>query len=440
MRKEEEIRVIILAAGQGKRMRSEIPKVLHKLFEKEILSYVIESVIDVATKVYVIVGHKAELVKSFAEKNYPKVKCILQAPQLGTGDAVNKAYSELEDFKGDVLVLNGDIPLIERDTIEKFIEYHKKNKSDLTVLSTEFDDPTNYGRIVRENTGLLKEVVEEKDTDEIQKRIKEVNAGIYCFNWEKLKQALNSLTCNNAQKEYYLTDIIKYAVDKKLNVNAYKIEDNTQIFGINSKEQLMEANKILNERTIKRLLDKGVTIYDPKTTWISPDTEIEPDSIIYPSVYIEGKNYIGNKCKIGPFAHIRGNVVLGSNVKIGNFVELKNTQVGNNTKICHLSYIGDSQLGSEINIGAGTITANYNSISKEKNKTIVEDGVSVGANSVLIAPVKINDNAFIAAGSIVTQEIESNALAISRSQLVVIKDWVKKQLEKLVNKRVKINK
>lgn len=424
------IKSIILAAGKGTRMKSDMPKVLHTIFDKTLVGYVIDAVNNtgLADENFVIVGHQAERVEEFINKNYDNAKCVLQSPQLGTGHAVSMALPYLKDFDGEVVILCGDTPLITSETIKEFVEYHREKKSDLTVMSAIFDNPTNYGRIIRNQDGSLNSIVEEKDANPEQKMVKEINAGIYCINWQKIKPAFNELTSNNAQGEYYLTDIIKWGNEKHLSVNAYTLKNNEEIFGINSKAHLAEATRMLNNRVIKKHLENGVQIIDPASTWISPETEIEADTIIYPSCYINGKNKIGKHCKIGPFAHLRGDVVLEDYVKIGNFVEVKKTTIKSHTNACHLTYLGDSEIGSNVNIGAGTITANYNPLTKVKSKTVIEDNVKIGSNSVLVAPVTIEEGANVGAVGVITKNIPSWSLAITRSPLKVLENWVKKHL------------
>lgn len=424
------IKSIILAAGKGTRMKSDMPKVLHTIFDKTLVGYVIDAVNNtgLADENFVIVGHQAERVEEFINKNYDNAKCVLQSPQLGTGHAVSMALPYLKDFDGEVIILCGDTPLITSETIKEFVEYHREKKSDLTVMSAIFDNPTNYGRIIRNQDGSLNSIVEEKDANPEQKMVKEINAGIYCINWQKIKPAFNELTSNNAQGEYYLTDIIKWGNEKHLSVNAYTLKNNEEIFGINSKAHLAEATRMLNNRVIKKHLENGVQIIDPASTWISPETEIEADTIIYPSCYINGKNKIGKHCKIGPFAHLRGDVVLEDYVKIGNFVEVKKTTIKSHTNACHLTYLGDSEIGSNVNIGAGTITANYNPLTKVKSKTVIEDNVKIGSNSVLVAPVTIEEGANVGAVGVITKNIPSWSLAITRSPLKVLENWVKKHL------------
>ena len=422
---ERKIKSIILAAGKGTRMKSEKSKVLHTIFNKELLGYVIDAVNNTgkAEENYIIVGHQAEAVEQYVTKNYNNAKCRLQSPQLGTGHAAFQAYEDLKGFDGNVLILCGDTPLLTAETLNKFIEFHNAQKSTLTVMSAIFDDPTNYGRIVRDENGNLKAIVEEKDALDAQKKIKEINTGVYLLDWQKVSPSFLEMDSNNAQNEYYLTDIVKWTIKNGYKAQSYILENNEESFGINSKKHLAQATKILKDRVIEKHLTAGVTIVDPDTTYISPETEIDTDTIIYPCTYIEGKNKIGKNCKIGPFARIRGDVELGDFVKIGNFVEIKKSKIKNNTNVSHLSYIGDSQLGNNVNIGAGTITANYNHITKEKSQTIIEDNASTGSNSVLVAPTRIGENASIGAGSVISKDVEPNALALTHAPMKLLKDW-----------------
>ena len=424
------VKSIILAAGKGTRMKSDLPKVLHTIFEKTLLGYVIDAVNNtgIADENFVIVGHQAERVEEYINSKYANAKCILQSPQLGTGHAVSMAVPYLNDFDGEVIILCGDTPLITSDTLKEFVEAHRNMNSDITVMSAIFENPTNYGRVIRNSDNTLNSIVEEKDATLEQKAVKEINAGIYCLNWAKIKPAFSQLKTNNAQGEYYLTDIIKWGNEQNLSVNAYTLKDNEEIYGINSKSNLAEATKFLNRKIVNKHLANGVQIIDPSTTWISPETEIEADTIIYPSTYIEGKNKIGKHCKIGPFAHLRGDVVLEDYVKVGNFVEVKKTIIKSHTNACHLTYLGDSEIGSNVNIGAGTITANYNPLTKVKSKTIIGDNVKIGSNSVLVAPITIEEGANIGALSVITKNVTAWALAITRAPMRVVEGWVKKHL------------
>jgi bifunctional UDP-N-acetylglucosamine pyrophosphorylase/glucosamine-1-phosphate N-acetyltransferase len=424
----EDIKAIILAAGKGTRMKSETtPKVLHKIMGKTLLGYVLDNVKGITSSQYVIVGHMAEDVEKFVDENYPKARTVIQSPQLGTGHAVSMVCPELIDYDGLVLILCGDTPLITEKTLKDFIKFHKSQNSDLTVMSTIFENPANYGRIVREKDDTLKCIVEEKDATPEQKAIKEVNAGIYCLDWKKLRASFSDLKSNNAQGEYYLTDIISWGKSRKLKVNAYVLENSDEIYGINSRQHLAMATKMMNIRNLERYMENGVTIVDPVTTWISEDTKIGQDTIIYPATYIEGKNKIGKNCQIGPCAHLRGDVEIADNIKIGNFVEVKKSKINSNTNVGHLSYIGDSELGERVNIGAGTITANYNAITKKKSKTQIKDDVKIGSNTVLVAPVKVDEGANVGAGSVITKEVPAWSLAITRSPLKILANWVGKK-------------
>lgn len=422
----ENVKAVILAAGKGTRMKSQKPKVLHEIFNKPLVSWVLSACENIgAFENIVIVGHKGEDVQDFINKNHPKSSCVFQREQLGTGHAVSMAKENLKDFDGSVLILCGDTPLITSDSLKKFIEFHKNNGADVTVMTSIFENPFGYGRIIRGGNSSIKEIVEQKDCTETQKDIKEVNAGIYCLNWKKTQNFFNNLKNENSQNEYYLTDIIKWANENALKTAACILENCDESFGINSREQLAEAFKIMNSRHLNKLMDEGVTIVSPENTEISPETIIGEDTVIFPHTFINGKNEIGKNCKIGPFSHLRGDCTIEDFVKIGNFVELKKSHVKSHTNISHLSYVGDSEVGTHVNIGAGTITANYNSITKEKNKTTIKDGSSIGSNTVLVAPVELGENSFIAAGSVITKDVGANALGLTRSPQKEIKNYVK---------------
>ena len=421
-----DIKAVILAAGKGTRMKSETtPKVLHQIMGKTLLGYVMDNVKNFVSEQFVIVGHHADEVEKFVKDNYLNAKTVLQSPQLGTGHAVSMVCPQLEEYDGLVLILCGDTPLVKEKTLKEFINFHKSSNSDITVMSTIFENPTNYGRIIREDDNSLKCIVEEKDATPIRKVVKEVNAGIYCLDWQKVKDAFSQLKSNNAQGEYYLTDIISWGKNQNLNVNAYILEDSDEIYGINSRQNLATATKIMNKRNLEKYMTEGVTIVDPDSTWISEDTQIGQDTIIYPATYIEGKNKIGKNCKIGPCAHLRGGVEVCDNVKVGNFVEVKKSKISSNTNVGHLSYIGDAELGERVNIGAGTITANYNPLTKIKSKTVIKDDVKIGSNSVLVAPVTLEEGSNVGAGGIITKNIPSWALAITRAPLKILENWVR---------------
>lgn len=428
---EKETKAIILAAGKGTRMKSELPKVLHEIFSKPLLGWVLDSVNGVKniSQSIVIVGSGSDKVEQYLNKNYQNAVSVLQKEQLGTGHAVSMALPFLNDFVGNIIITCGDTPLLKTETLQEFVNYHNENNSDLTVMTTIFDNPFGYGRIIRNQNKEVAEIVEQKDATEIQKEIKEVNTGVYCLNWQKIKPAFKELKNNNSQNEYYLTDIVKWANDNSFKVLGYVAKDNRELFGINSRQNLAAAFNYMKEDYNNRLMEQGVTIVDPNSTYISPETNIEADTIIYPNTYIEGKNSIAKFCKIGPMTHIRGNCSIGEGSKIGNFVELKNAQIAKKTNVCHLTYVGDAKIGSNVNIGAGTIFANYNSITKEKKVSNVADGASIGSNSVIVAPVNIEENAFVAASTTVTKNIEANSLALARSPQKEIKNWVKLKKE-----------
>jgi len=420
------IKSVILAAGKGTRMKSEKPKVLHEIFNKPLVSWVISACENIGSNEnIIIVGHKGEDVKAFIEKNHPESVCVEQKEQLGTGHAVSMAKSELEGFAGTVLILCGDTPLITSESLKNFVEFHNKNNADITVMTSILDNPKGYGRIIRNNENNVSEIVEQKDCNEKQTEIKEINAGMYCINWQKAKGFFNDLKNDNAQNEYYLTDIIKWGNKEGLKVSGFILENSDETLGINSREQLADAFRIMNLRYLKKLMNEGVTIVSPENTQISPETKIGADTVIFPNTFINGKNTIGKNCKIGPFSHLRGDCTIEDFVKIGNFVELKKSYVKSHTNICHLSYVGDTEVGENVNIGAGTITANYNSITKEKKKTIINDGASIGSNTVLVAPVELGKKAFVAAGSVITKNLGANSLGLTRSPQKEIKNYVK---------------
>ena len=463
------LKAVILAAGKGTRMRSLVPKVLHKIFGKTLMERVINTVSGISNlnEAFIIVGYQSDKVTEFIDNIYKNssilISPVLQEPQLGTGDAVFKVHNQLKSYKGTLLILCADTPLLTRETLVEFINFHKESNASLTVLSALMDDPQNYGRIIRGIEGEVKGIVEEKDASEEEKVVQEVNAGVYCLEWEKISPSFFDLTSNNRQGEYYLTDIVEWAVKKDLKVEAFTLEEEDEIFGINSRADLATASYILNMKKVEALMEDGITVIDPENTWISPETSIGQDTVIYPGCFIEGENslgknnilgpnlYIGGNVRtgnyvnifqsrvsdaiildnssVGPFAHLRDNVKIDNNVRIGNFVEIKHSEIHQSTNVSHLSYIGDSTLGQNVNIGAGTITANYNPLTKKKARTEIENGVKIGSNSVLVAPVKISENANIAAGSVITKDVPENSLAIARGQQKVLENWVIKKLK-----------
>ncbi|MBE6062568.1 MAG: bifunctional UDP-N-acetylglucosamine diphosphorylase/glucosamine-1-phosphate N-acetyltransferase GlmU [Clostridium butyricum] len=446
---------LVLAAGQGKRIKSDLPKVLHKVCGKEMVKHVIDSIRKSGIEdVNVIVGKGAELVKErTSDRN---VSYSLQEEQLGTGHAVKCAEEFLKGKKGVVAVFTGDTPLIKQSTIEKLLEEHINNKNASTILTAMVEDPTGYGRIVRDGNQVLK-IVEHKDCNEEELKIKEMNSGIYCFDIEMLVNALDKLNNNNEQGEYYLTDIIEILKSENQNIGAVVTEFEETI-GVNSRVQLAEAEEILRNRINLMHMENGVTLIDPKTTYIGIDVEIGKDTIIYPNNILEGNTKIGNNCilyqnsrivdsvignevdvqssvilnsnigdntTVGPFAYIRPETTIGKHARIGDFVEIKKSTIGDGTKVSHLTYIGDAEVGSECNFGCGTVVVNYDG--KVKNKTIIGNHSFIGCNTNLVSPVKVEDNTYIAAGSTITSEVKEGELAIARAKQTNISGWVEKK-------------
>ncbi|WP_353094434.1 bifunctional UDP-N-acetylglucosamine diphosphorylase/glucosamine-1-phosphate N-acetyltransferase GlmU [Tissierella praeacuta] len=451
---------VILAAGEGTRMKSKISKVLHKVCGKPILEYVINASKGANTeKNIVIVGHGGDRIKEyFKEENIIfKDQPIGDDVPYGTGFAVMQAVEHIED-DSTVIILYGDTPLITESTINKLINYHKKNEFQATVLTAILDNPTGYGRIIRKDAGHILKIVEDKDSTDEEKKVKEINSGIYCFDGKLLKYALSKIDNNNAQKEYYATDVIGILKKEGYKVGAYVIEDSVEIHGVNSRIQLAFTEEVMRKRINDYHMVNGVTLINPDNTYIEDGVKIGRDTIIYPDVILEGNTEIGEDCiirsnsriinsmiynkvsiesstiensivgedtHIGPYAHLRPNSNLGKNVKIGNFVEVKNSTLKDNTKASHLAYIGDADVGHHVNIGCGVVFVNYNG--KEKFRTTVGDNAFVGSNSNLVAPVNVNPWGYVAAGSTITKEVPESALSIARAQQRNIEDWVEKK-------------
>ncbi len=436
------LKVVILAAGQGTRMKSKVPKVLHKVLDKTMVDYVIDASVEAgAEDICVIVGHQSAMVKAMIGT---RVKFALQKEQLGTGHAVMQAGDFISD--GNILVLCGDTPLIRPETIKELSDMHNSGGSDVTVVSMKADDPTGYGRIVRENNAFAK-IVEQKDADEEQKKINEVNTGVYIFKADALKAAFEKLSNNNSQGEYYLTDTLEIIKNNGGKVDIMAAEDADEFLGVNSKLQLSQATDIMKKRINEYHMLNGVTIMDPENTYIGIDVKIEPDTIIYPGCMLEGKTEIGTDCiigpncriqssiihngvtvqssfliqaevdnysTVGPFAYLRPNSKIGEHVRIGDFVEIKNSNIDDGTKVSHLTYVGDSDVGKCVNFGCGTVTVNYDG--KNKFRCKIGNNVFIGCNSNLVAPVEIEDNAYTAAGSTITKNVPEGSLAIARSR------------------------
>lgn len=442
---------IILAAGEGTRMKSDIPKTLHKVCGKEMIKYVIEVAEESGIeKNVVILGHGKEKIKESID-DYGVVTVeqpIGEGFPYGTGFAVISAKNHIGD-DDTVLILCGDGPLITKETLKGFIKYHKDKGYEASILTAMLDNPKGYGRIVRNEDMTIAGIVEEKDATEQIKAIKEINTGIFCFSGIMLKKALQKIDTNNSQNEYYLTDTIKILNNEQCKIGGYILEDESEIKAVNDRVQLSEVNKIMQQRINKRHMLSGVTFIDPDHTYIDDSVNIENDTIIYPGVILEDGSSIGNHCSIGPnsriinsiiknyvniensniiesyvddnttvgpFAYLRPGTRLGKNVKIGDFVEVKKSTIGDNSKSSHLSYIGDAEVGKNVNIGCGVVFVNYDG--KNKNKTIVGDGAFIGSNSNLVAPVTISGGGYVACGSTITKNVETDDLAIARARQV----------------------
>ena len=441
---------LILAAGMGTRMKSKMPKVIHKVCGKELVKWVIDASREAgAAEVVAVIGHKAEMVRPVIESD---ARIAIQSEQLGTGHAVMMAKEHIND--GCVVILAGDTPLIRAETIKAAGEFHTAKGNSATVITAEMDDATGYGRIVRGADGSVLRIVEQKDASEEEKKIKEINSGMYVFDGAALKDALTKLTPNNAQGEYYLTDTLEILRSAGKKIGGYTISDNDEIRGINNRVQLREAEAVMQERINKCHMMNGVTIVDPKSVFISAETEIGADTVIASNVTIEGKTKIGEDCviemgsklvdselgngvhvtssvilkssigdgtSVGPFAYVRPGCRIGRNVKVGDFVEVKNDVIGDGTKISHLTYLGDSDIGKNVNFGCGTVTCNYDG--KDKFRSTIGNDVFVGCNTNFVSPVKVGDGAYIAAGSTITDDIPDKALAIARSRQTNKTDW-----------------
>ena len=447
---------VILAAGMGTRMKSKMPKVLHKVCGKPLSKWVIDaSKAAGADKVCAVVGHKAETVK---EVLGDVCEFALQAEQKGTGHAVMQAIDVIKNSKGEVVILNGDTPLITAETINKAIEYHKNNGNQATVITAILDDATGYGRIVRDNDGSVLKIVEQKDASEEEKKINEVNSGMYVFDAQSLVYALDKITPNNAQGEYYLTDTLEILLSAGKKIGGYAISDNDEIRGINDRVQLNEAEKIMQKRINEYHMRNGVSMRNPESVYIEDGVEIGNDTEICQNVTIKSGTKIGSDCVIGsgsmlnravihdgvdvlssvilesevdegthvgPFAYIRPNCHVGKEVKVGDFVELKNSNIDDGTKISHLTYIGDSDVGKRVNFGCGTVTCNYDG--KKKYRTTIGDDCFVGCNTNFVSPINVGDGVYIAAGSTITEDIPENSLSIARARQVNKEGWKDKR-------------
>ena len=401
------VMTVIMAAGKGTRMKSEKSKLVHKIYDKELVKRVTELAKQVGSdEVVAVVGHLREQVEAVLGDT---VKYAYQDELLGTGHAVMQAKKYLQGKKGKVVILYGDVPIIRKETLENLITKSYKNKEYATLLTAIYENPTGYGRIIRDEGGNIKAIVEEKDANMYEKEIKEINSGIYCFDIEELLSSLEYIKPNNAQGEYYLTDVIKIMNDKGLKTGAVIVEDNTEILGVNDRAQLELLTRVLRMRINAEHMRNGVTVEDANSIYIHDNVIIGVDTVIHPNTTIKSGTIIGSNCEIGPNAYIREGCIIGDNVKVGNCVK-----VGNRTKIPHFIYLGDTEIGEDCNVGCGAITCNYDG--KNKNKTVIGDRAFIGSNVNLVAPVTLGDDVLIAAGSTITKDVPSNNLGIAREK------------------------
>jgi len=449
---------IVLAAGEGTRMKSTRAKVLHEIAGRSLLDHVLHAIAPLQAKeVRVVVGASKDEVIAHLKEVSPASRTVLQEVRGGTGHAVKLA---LENYSGSgsVLVCAGDTPLLTSETLTNLFNAHNSSKASATVLTTEMPDPSGYGRVIRDNDGNLAEIVEERDATESQKQTLEINSGVYIFDLDELRVALSHLSASNSQKEEYLTDVIAILKKSGKKVGAFASHDFTEILGINDRAQLSTSSFIMNARICDALMRSGVTIVDPMSTWIDMTAEIDIDVRIEPGTAIKGKckigksavigprttlihcnvgsnahileshcdsSAIGANAVVGPYSHLRSGTVLAGNVKVGSFVEIKNSTVGESSKVPHLSYVGDATIGTESNIGAATVIVNYDGV--EKHQTTIGDHVRIGSDSMLVAPVTIGDGAYTAAGSVITEDVPPGALGMGRAKQTNILGWVLKK-------------
>jgi bifunctional UDP-N-acetylglucosamine pyrophosphorylase/glucosamine-1-phosphate N-acetyltransferase len=454
------VAVAILAAGRGTRMKSDLPKVLHQLGGRSLVEWVLNSVQDLQpVRRLVIVGYRRELVIEALKQKIdvsllPPLEFVEQPEQLGTGHAAQQLLPYLNSFDGDLLVLNGDVPLLRPETLQSLLRTHQENQNAATLLAAHLPNPKGYGRVFCNGQNILQQIVEDRDCTPAQKQNRRINAGVYCFRWAELARILPKLTAENDQKEYYLTDAVNYMEP----VMVVDVEDYQEILGINDRKQLAEAYSILQDRIKENWMKQGVTLIDPNSITIDDTVQLSADVVIEPQTHLRGNtrieagsrigpgsliensqisqnvtvlysvvtdSAIAENSRVGPYSHLRSHVDIGSACRIGNFVELKNTKLGDRTNVAHLSYLGDTTAGNQVNIGAGTITANYDGVKKHRTK--IGDRTKTGSNSVLVAPLIIGEDVTIAAGSTVTEDVPNDALVIARPRQVIKPGWRLKQ-------------
>ena len=400
---------VVLAAGKGTRFYSDTPKVLHDLHGRSVLQHVLDAAAACGfNRPVVVIGPMADEVRRFLKG---KAVAVVQKRQLGTADAVRSAKGQLSRF-GDIVVLYGDVPLVKRETLRSLIRQHDTSASSCTVLTVDMDDPSGYGRIIRDIYGGVKAIVEEREATEGEKRIREINVGLCCFDRRDLYGAIKKIRRSRIKKEFYLTDAITILLEDGKRVGAFKTDDPDESIGINSRADLAKAYSILNRRKIGELVNGSVTVLDPATTFVSPDAKIGRDTVIYPFTVIEKGVVIGRRCSIGPFCRLRPGTVVDDDAEIGNFVEVTRTRLCRGVKAKHLTYLGDAVVGKGTNVGCGTITANYDG--KKKSRTVIGDKVFVGSGTILVAPVKVGDGSVTGAGSVIlkNKNIPARSVAV----------------------------
>ena len=447
--------IVVLAAGQGTRMKSARPKVLHGLAGRPLVEHVLDAAaITTPETTTLIVGHGAEAVKE-ALAGRPGIRFALQEPQLGTAHALQQAEPLLAGRSGTLVLLSGDVPLLRASTLERLLHAHQAARAAATVVTAVVDRPYGYGRVVRTD-GRIARIVEERDATPAERQIREINSGIYAFDLAPLFETLRTIAAKNAQGEYYLTDLVAIYRAQQLPVETLVVDDAGEVRGVNTRSELAEMSASMRQTKNEELMAAGVTLIDPATTYIDPGVMVGADTVIHPGVVIQGQTRIGAACEIhaysrlvdaeigdhvtvlnfclivgarvahsaaiGPFAHIRPETVVGEKAKVGNFVELKKTTLGAGAKASHLSYLGDATIGPNVNIGAGTITCNYDG--KKKHQTVIEEGAFIGSDSQLIAPVRIGKAAYVAAGSSITEDVPAGDLGIARGRQKNVAGWV----------------
>jgi bifunctional UDP-N-acetylglucosamine pyrophosphorylase/glucosamine-1-phosphate N-acetyltransferase len=453
-----DLHVVILAAGKGTRMKASQLKVLHRVAGKPMIAYVVETARRLSpTTTTLIVGHLKDTLQQ-ALTGYSELRFVMQEPQLGTGHALLQAAPLLEGETGVLVLLSGDVPLLTHHTLARVLAAHEESGAAATVLTAMFDEPYGYGRIVRD-AGRISGIVEERDASPAEKQIKEINSGVFAFSIAPLFDALRSLPAGNAQGEYYLTDLVSIFRRQKLGVETVTVADANEIRGINSRSELAEASRVVRQNKNNELMAAGVTIEDPTTTYIDDEVVVGVDTVIHPNVYLEGSTRIGAACEIhsgtrivnstlgdrvlvqnfcvitgsrlasgvsiGPFAHLRPESDLRESVHIGNFVELKKVVVGAGSKAGHLTYLGDATIGEKVNVGAGTITCNYDG--EQKHQTVIEDGAFIGSDTQLVAPVKVGRGAYVGSGTTVREDVPAGALGVSAGKQRNIEGWTERK-------------